>query len=149
MLLDHLESVRHRSAQARISYAFFFALGTTGVVVVVWLSTLLVREDAPSQTASGIEAVESEKPSLKDIPGATKAFLKEYTDDTINWDTLLPPPAETSEVAPAINESASTTLLMVPPFATGTGTTVPSVGEVLQGTTTGIATPTPTIISDQ
>lgn len=145
MLLDHLESVRHRSAQARTSYAFFFALGITGLVVAVWLSTFLVKEDSTTQTASGIEGVSSEKPSLKDIPSATKAFLKENTDNTIDWDTLLPPPAEPSRVAPAVSESASGTPLMGPPFATGTATTTPYVEEkAVQDTTTSTTTPNTT-----
>jgi len=140
MLLDYLESVRSRSAQVRASYAFFFALGTTGFVVVVWLSTLLLG-DAASQTATGVEAVDGKKPSLKDIPGATKTFLKEHTDDTINWDTLLPPPTKTPRTAPVVYETASGTPLTVEPFATGTATTAPRAEEgALQGATTSTTT---------
>ncbi len=75
MLLKHLEDIRKKSPEARKRYAMLFSVIITGLIVLVWGTTLLLKSIGTGEFALKNEE-ENKKENLADQFRSANKFLE-------------------------------------------------------------------------
>ncbi len=66
MLLEHIERIRNESFEKRRRYAYIVSIGLTGIIVLIWLTTLLGERITGNGSTQDADVVPDERQGVFD-----------------------------------------------------------------------------------
>src|SRR3989339_1220114 len=121
MFLEYFDTIRKKPKIVRKRYALLFTFGCTGVIVLIWLGTILISNYGNRSSSATLAAEEgqTEEESVTTLFNSSNSFIEggeiDFKSQT-NWEQELqaledesgPTPVEQGTSTPASKEGVGT-----------------------------------------